>query len=238
MNIENLKETLQGLATTLKPRDEKLLKARLSSLKSAFPFNEYEYILMFLLDKHIMTFDEYEKLRGNYVEANKYLELYDLSPRIFGQIWGEQHLRDIEPRFKKPDRLLDPNFNGEYDLWIEGVRVEVKASRAVDKRVRGPILSKALRSTSGVPYWMNFQQIKVDTCDVFVFIGVWVDTIRYWVMSNNEVKAYPGLSHQHAGGIEYQIGITEQNFEQFTGYLTEPGYIGDAAISKGKLEGI
>jgi hypothetical protein len=43
---------------------------------------------------------------------------------------------------------------------------------------------------------MNFQQLKLDVCDVFVFIGVWVDTIRYWVLSNDDVKSSPYLSHQ------------------------------------------
>lgn len=34
---------------------------------------------------------------------------------------------------------------------------------------------------------MNFQQIKPGCCDVFVWIGVWRDVIRYWVLSSDEV---------------------------------------------------
>lgn len=81
------------------------------------------------------------------------------------------------------------------------MRLEVKAARAIDTKKRGDLVSKALRTDSEQTFWMNFQQLKIDTCDVFVFIGVWVDAIRYWVLSNNAVKASPFLSHQHRGGV-------------------------------------
>lgn len=89
---------------------------------------------MFLLDKGVIQFGEYEKLRESYVSTNKYLELYEYGPRNFGQVWGEPHLMDLDARFKKPDTSLDPDYSGDYDLWIEGVRVEAKASRAVHKK--------------------------------------------------------------------------------------------------------
>lgn len=222
MDLEGLRAKLEDFIKALKPENEKALHARLSSLKSVFPFSEYEYILMFLRDRNVIGFNEYEKLRTGYTESNKYLDLYDLSPRIFGQIWAEQHLRDIDLRFQKPNRLLDPDFEGQYDLWCEGIKVETKTSRAANEKIRGPIRSKALRSTSKESFWMNFQQIKVDYCDVFVFIGVWVDDIRYWVMSSTEVKVSPYLSHQHAGGIEQQLGLTDKNLQEFRKYLVEP----------------
>lgn len=232
MDIEELNQTLEKWVRSLQPENERFLKARLSSLKSAFPFNEYEYILMFLLGKSVISLGDYEELRESYVQSNKYLPLYDISPRIFGQIWAEQHLMDIDSRFQKPSKSLDPEYAGNYDLWIEGVRVEAKASRAVDKQIKGPIVSKALRFASGKPFWMNFQQIKVEMCDVFIFIGVWVDEIRYWVMSDSEVKSHPGLSHQHAGGIEYQIGLTNRNIGEFNKYLVDATQLGDTVLKK------
>ena len=75
--------------------------------------------------------------------------------------------------------------------------------------------SKALHWGAEAPFWMNYQQLKLDICDVFVFIGVWVDLIVYWVMSNEEVKQNNYLSHQHRGGIEYQIGIRNRNIQEF-----------------------
>lgn len=38
---------------------------------------------------------------------------------------------------------------------------------------------------------MNFQQVKPRCCDVFVWIAVWRDVIRYWVLSSNEVETSP-----------------------------------------------
>lgn len=68
---------------------------------------------------------------------------------------------------------------------------------------------------------MNFQQLKLDMCDVLVFIGVWVDQIVYWVLSNNQAKSNPYLSHQHRGGVEYQIGITDRNISDFDVFRTQ-----------------
>ena len=57
---------------------------------------------------------------------------------------------------------------------------------------------------------------------MFVFVGVWVDKILYWVLTNKEVKKHPIISHQHRGGIEYQIGITGKNIKDFKKFLIEP----------------
>ena len=214
--------------------DREFLDARLRSLVSVFPFNEYEYVLMFLRDRSIIAFEEYEELRNSYVSVNRNLNLFGLAPRIFGQIWGEQHLTDLDPRFKKADKTLDPEYQQQYDLWIENVRVEVKAARAIDSRKRGDLVSKALRTDSTETFWMNFQQLKLDICDVFVFLGVWVDAILYWVLTNDMVKASPFLSHQHRGGVEYQIGITDKNINEFVGYLVDPADIADRVVELGR----
>lgn len=152
------------------------------------------------------------------MSANRYLDLFSLVPRVFGQIWGEKHLIDLDGRFQKPDKDLDSEYAGQYDLWLEGIRVEVKAARAIHTKKRGALASKALHWGAEAPFWMNYQQLKLDICDVFVFIGVWVDLIVYWVMSNEEVKQNNYLSHQHRGGIEYQIGIRDRNIQEFDAF--------------------
>lgn len=232
MDLNQLREYLNRLASELQNGDRKLLEARLEGLISNFPFSEYEYMLMFLRDKEIITFEGYEKLRNNYVKANKYLGLYGIAPRVFGQIWGEEHIRDIDSRFKKADKSLDPKHSGEYDIWIEGIKLEVKACRAIHTKKRGDVLSKALQYESKDPFWMNFQQLKPDHCDGFVFIGVWVDQIVYWVMSSKEVKKNKYISHQHRGGIEYQIGITDKNISEFGKYKTPASKLADIILQK------
>jgi hypothetical protein len=74
----------------------------------------------------------------------------------------------------------------------------------------------------------------LDIADVFVFIGVWVDKILYWVLTNKEVKKHPTRSHQHRGGIEYQIGITEKNIKEFEKFLVEPVKLVEKIKSKVK----
>ena len=237
MTQQQLRDYLEKFIATLRQQDRDFLNARLQSLISVFPFNDYEYILMFLRDRSVISFEEYEELRNTYVSANPYLNLFGLAPRIFGQIWGEQHLRDLDSRFQKGDKTVDPEHEGQYDLWIEGVRVEVKAARATDTKKRGDLVSKALRTDSNRPFWMNFQQLKLDICDVFVFLGVWVDTIRYWVLSHEDVKDSPYLSHQHRGGVEYQIGITDKNIDAFAKHLVDPDSIAEKVIELGRQDG-
>jgi len=234
LNKKQLKQYLERLSHNLKTEDQEFLSVRLKSLKSVFPFNEYEYVLMFLLDREVITFRQYEDLREQYVSSNPYLELYSLAPRVFGQIWAHQHIIDIDSRFQRPSKELDPNYDGQYDLWIEGVKVEAKASRAIATKKRGNLLEKALRYESEEPFWMNFQQIKIDMADVFIFIGVWVDRILYWVMSQKEVKESKYLSHQHRGGIEFQVGITPKNISEFERYRVEPDQLAEVALRKGK----
>jgi hypothetical protein len=232
MTRDELRAYLDQLTLSLKGSDKDTLNARLSSLVSRFPFNEYEFIIMFLRDKGVLTFADYDKLRANYVLANKYLDLFELAPRIFGQIWGEEHIIDLDRRFEKAGRHLDPQYDGSYDLWIQGIRVEVKAGRAYDEKTRGSLVSKAFHYETDKPFWMNFQQLKPDMCDILIFIGVWTDKILYWVLTSGEAKASPYISHQHRGGVEYQIGVTNRNIRQFDTYKVESSQLGDTVIQK------
>lgn len=234
MNQKELRSYLESLIDSLESGNQELLRARLESLVSVFPFNEYEYIITFLVDRHVISFNEYEELRNNYVSANRYLDLFSLAPRTFGQIWGERHLMDLDRRFQKPNKNLDPEYEGQYDLWLEGVRVEIKAARAIHTKQHEAIASKALHWGAKAPFWMNYQQLKIDICDVFVFIGVWVDLIIYWVLSNEEVKQNKYLSHQHRGGIEYQIGIREKNIREFDAFQVDALALTQTIIAKAK----
>ena len=192
-------------------------------------------MITFLVDRNVISFREYEELRSNYISANRHLDLFSLAPRVFGQVWGEKHLMDLDGRFLKPDRDLDSEYEGQYDLWLEGIRVEVKAARAIHTKKRGAMASKALHWGAKAPFWMNYQQIKLDICDVFVFIGVWVDLIVYWIMSNEEVKRNSYLSHQHRGGIEYQIGVRDRNIQEFNKYRVDAAEVARTIFEKAPI---
>lgn len=51
MDKKKLDQKLEEWIKKLPQEDRKFLLAHLSSLKSIYPFNEYEYRLMYLLDK-------------------------------------------------------------------------------------------------------------------------------------------------------------------------------------------
>lgn len=152
MDLQSLRDYLNTLANSLTAQDQSLLKTKLQGLASVFPFHEYEFILTFLVDRGILNFDDYAELREKYVSANRYLDLFSLAPRIFGQVWGEQHVRKIDARFIKPDKSHDPTYQGQYDLYLEGLRIEVKAARATATKKRGDVVSKALRRNATEPF--------------------------------------------------------------------------------------
>ena len=97
---------------------------------------------------------------------------------------------------------------------------------------RGDLSSRALKYASAQSFWMNYQQIKAEAADVFIFIGVWADEILYWVLSRKEIQSNKYLSHQHRGGIEFQIGNTDKNIRHFDAYQARPSDTGGLVIQK------
>ena len=67
---------------------------------------------------------------------------------------------------------------------------------------------------------MNFQQVKCGCCDVFVWIGVWRDVIRHWVLSSNEMESNKYFSRgQHRGNVgEGQLHLKDDNISEFAKY--------------------
>lgn len=207
----------------------------LDDLYSVYPFNKFEYIISHLIATNTITIQQYYVLRSSYLERNKYLYLFEITaPRTFGETWAQRHLNEIVPELKRPSKEYDPNYSGQYDFWYNGIRIEVKASRAVKRNSGKTLIIKALSSDSKYGFDMNFQQIKPDCCDVFVWIGVWRDVIRYWVLSGNEVKNNKYYSKgQHRGNSgEGQLWIKETNINEFAVYETGVRCILEKIIKK------
>ena len=203
----------------------------------AYPFNNIEFLSIKLLEYKIISYEEYYAWREAYQQRNKYSYVFEITaPRTFGEQWGQQHLNLLVPELQKPSKKLDPQYSGEYDFWYAGIKIEVKASRAVKNISGGTLISKALTSTSADKFNMNFQQIKPGCCDVFVWIAVWLDRIRYWVLSAGEVKKNPLYSnHQHRNSTgEGQLWITESNISEFACYEVLPENILAGIIDKSK----
>ena len=204
---------------------------------AVYPFNTIEYIMSYLIGTGTITISQYLDMRRRYVERNKYLYVFEVTaPRTFGEEWAERHLNEIIPALQCPSKELDPAYTkGQYDFWYDGIRIEVKASRAVRRMSGGTLISKALSSDSREGFDMNFQQMKPACCDVFVWIAVWRDIIRYWVLSTGEVENNPYYSSgQHRGNVgEGQLWIRETTIDKFKEYEVGAPYILSKIVEKG-----
>ena len=193
----------------------------LDGLYSVYPFNKFEYIISHLIGTDTITLRQYLDIRNRYLERNKYLYVFEITaPRSFGETWAQRHLNEVVPELQRPSASYDPDYCGQYDFWYDGIRIEVKASRAVRRKSGDSLIIKALSSDSKCAFDMNFQQIKPDCCDVFVWIAVWRDVIRYWVLSSNEVKNNRYYSPgQHRGNTgEGQLWLKDTNINDFAEY--------------------
>lgn len=248
--MEKLQEELDRLIATLPNADD--LHARLETLVSVYPFNDYEYIIATLLAADKLTHDEYVELRDAYIARNMFLYVFEISaPRGFGDTWAFGHLSSLVPELKRPVKAMDPSYRGEYDFYLgdeDGgmIKVEVKASRAVDRtKPDEPLYVKALASDSKKPFLMNYQQLKPSCCDVFLWIAVYRDAIRYWVLSSDAVRKHKDFTPQHRNRetsarqvgyksediFEGQIMITNENVESIDKYRVTAGDLKKAIVA-------
>jgi len=245
--MEKLKAQLDKLIGQLENSED--LTTSLKNLVSVYPFNEYEYMISHLLAANKLTLDDYCQLRDSYIERNLYLYVFEISaPRRLGDKWAYGQIKQLVGEVKKPSKELDTEYSNQYDLWLDwldekskphGIRIEVKTSRAVDfERPNEPLYIKALASDSDRPFDMNFQQIKLRCADVFLWIGIWRDRIRYWVLSSDEVSSNRYFSEgQHRGNVgEGQLHLKDNNIDEFEKYEVPPVGIGGAIIDAYKRQ--
>lgn len=231
--MKQLKTALEGLKAQLSAEDKEALDdKRLSAMTHVYPFNKDEYVLSYLLAKGKITLDQYQTMRSEYFQRNCNLKDFELSSRPFGAEC-EKRLKKIVPSFQRPARKLDPNYkNQQYDWWLDGIRVEVKATRVVRKDDARIMPMKALgwdvRLTES--YDMIFQQLKPDCCDVFVWLAIWRDQTDYWVLSSEDVRNNPLFSNQHRNSVksggkitEGQIHINKANYNDFETFRSAAG---------------
>lgn len=256
--MEILTEQLDELIERLEASES--FKDDLEHLRSVYPFNKYEYIISTLFSHGKINFEEYLIIRDEYINRNLYLYLFEMAPRTFGDTWGLSHVCSIEQEFKRPSKSIDNLYNGEYDLFYNWndekgkthyIRIEVKASRANDRqRKEEALIVKAIASNSNRPFLMNFQQQKPSCCDVFIWIAVYRDKIKYWVLNSEEVQTNKYLTPQHRNAntalrkkdyekkdiYEGQIMITDENIEEFNSYLTIGSKLQEAVITQYKMK--
>lgn len=237
--MEKLREQLDNLASQLENVAE--LHKRLEELVSVYPFNDFEFIISHLLAAEKLSIEDYYEIRQNYIDRNLNLYLFEISaPRGFGELWAQSFLKQLVPNLQRPSKTLHADYKGgEYDFFLApDIRIEVKASRAVDAKSSLPLYQKALSSDSDKTFVMNFQQVKPKYCDVFIWIAVWRDTMRIWVIPSAEVENNSFYSKgQHRGNVgEGQLHIKHSNITAFDKYLVEPSKIEEAIVKASKVE--
>ena len=146
--------------------------------RSVAPFSTENRLLAYFLSIGELSFDDYSLLCQEYYDrsqkSNQYLYLFDMAPRTFGQTWGEQHIKKLFPEFIKATKenlaTRYPQFDGEFDLWIDGIRVEVKACRANSTTTKGSLSSRAYSHDEavGANFKYHYQQLKPSCCNVFI----------------------------------------------------------------------
>ncbi len=190
--------------------------------QAIFPFNEYEHLICNLIEKGGMSYEQYIEIRTEYISENPNLWIFEISaPRGFGEKFAQTYVQGMSSKLKKPSKKLDPNYKGEYDLWLDGITIEVKASRAVDSDSDEPLYMKALSRHTKKHFLMNFQQLKPQCCDVFIWVAVFRDEIVLWIMNSDEVLNHPLYSKgQHRGnkGNEGQLHVKDDNVWQLSKY--------------------
>ncbi len=150
--METLKNRLEKVIDSLSIKTKNSLKSRLDDLISVYPFNEYEYeyIISNLLGFGKINIDDYFEIRDDYIARNMFLYIFEISaPRNFGEQWAQGHLKELIPELIKPTKKLDKNYSGEYDFLYQkdnktNIKIEVKASRAVDFNSQEALYVKAL----------------------------------------------------------------------------------------------
>jgi hypothetical protein len=242
--MEKLTEQLDKLIERLVGSAD--FRTELEQLQSIYPFSKYEYVISALLAAKKLTFEEYLQIRDEYINRNLFLNVFEITaPRGFGDTWAFGHLIDKDSELKRPNKNTDATYKGEYDLYLNWtdskkkqhyIKIEVKASRATDReRNDESLYIKALASDSKRPFLMNFQQLKPKCCDVFLWLAVYRDAIRYWVINSNAIQTHNDFTPQHRNEAtaerdknyrkediyEGQIMMTEKNINTFDTYLTQ-----------------
>jgi hypothetical protein len=257
--MEILTEQLDAFIVRLAHSED--FRNELAEVRSIYPFSKYEYIISTLLSQGKISFDEYLHIRDDYINRNLYLSIFEITaPRGFGDTWAFGHLLELEPDLKRPSRKLDATYRGEYDLFLNWqdshkkehhIKIEVKASRANDReRNDEPLYIKALSSDSKRPFLMNFQQLKPACCDVFLWIAVYRDAIKYWVIRASAIQSHQDFTPQHRNEttaerskdyhkediFEGQIMMTEKNIHFFDQFFTAGKELKKAIIEQYKIQ--
>lgn len=230
MHEEELRKYLEELETGCKEGDRKLVQEELERAMCIMQSSEFDYVLANLQKKNLITSQEYGTLKREQM-SNRYLILYGIDSRLFAEIWAVEHLKRMDPRFNSE---FDRAATKKYEALFEGIKVGIKACRAVKENVQGDRFKGALRYSLKQPFAFRFRNLNVQMCDVFVFIGVWVNLMIYWVLSEREINLNEYLVlDQSKQTMDHMIEINNGNIAAFDKYRVHESDLIATIMKKG-----
>ena len=232
MTEKEFKKYLDALKSELNGQADEGKEKKLKTLTEVLAVKEYEEVISALKADGAVSTQQYEMLKKYYMVSNKYLMYYGISSRIFGEVWAIQQLKALDSRFKAPDKSLDPSYCGEYDLLFEEVRIQVRACRALNVSDGGDRFALAMHYDLQKFFVMHFRQIKIETCDILILIGVWMDKMVYWAFPYNEVKGDKYFATYKGETEDGLLVINDKNIADFEKFRVAEPELGEFILSK------
>jgi len=195
--------------------------------RKLYPFNIYTDAFVYLVDRGILSWEKYEKIKRAYEAFNINLHLFELDNTAFGG-WGEQYLRDVNSNIK-PIEKGNKNNRGKrrYDNYLRiehsEYKLESKTSRAINRgKVQGGnLVENAAFFNTGENYTTDLDHLKLDHADVFVLTVVWVDLMKHWVIPSGDLDGMKHVGRKEVNGLGRHISIQPSNITFFRRYQTD-----------------
>ena len=141
-------------------------------------------------------------------------DLFRYNDKYFGEVWASEHLMNLIPAFKKPD-------TSKYDLIYGGKeKIEAKAARIrnhgeMDKYHNYKPMAYGEEGT----WRISFNRIK-GYADTFIFMLVWLDKVKYYVLTKKEVFNFSHRTERQGRGSpdEFLISISNTTYKDLEPY--------------------
>lgn len=205
--MQTLLDAVDYKVSQLKKKDQDQLEKISKEWKPAYPFiSKVEMITSFLIQKRIVGIEWVLKQKSDYCDRNCNYSLFLITGNAdFGKVI-KKHLISVSDGLRNASKKIDPSYDNDYNLHYSGIRIGCCAYRAAEQR-SGPMHEKSLRSDSNIKYKFSFQHLHPDLCEVYIFVVVYLDTFKYWVLSTSEVQALPNFKYYQGRGTNGIEGI-------------------------------
>lgn len=140
-------------------------------------------------------------------------DLFRYNNKYFGEIWVSEYLMEKLPALKKPNTT-------KYDLIYNERKIETKAARVRNHdKIDEYHNYKPMKFDEEGLWMISFNRIK-GYADTFIFIVIWLDKIKYFILSKDEVFNFVHRTEKQGRGSpgEFLIQISNTTFKDLEPY--------------------